>query len=243
MARLRSPNGCPWDRAQNHATLKPYLIEETYEVIDAIDNGNPDSLAEELGDLLLHIVFHARIAEEEGRFDMEDVCRRIADKLVERHPHVFKEQADLTPSEVVDRWEVIKANGRESYSVLEGVPRHLPALLKAYRIQEKVGRFGFDWDEAVDVVDKIREEISEFENAYRENDKQALHREFGDLLFSLVNFSRHLGIQAEAALDDADRRFIRRFQYIENKLTEAGKTLEEATLEEMDALWEEAKLK
>jgi len=241
MARLRGPDGCPWDKAQDHKSIKPYLIEEAYEVLEAIDADGEDKLAEELGDLLLHIVFHAQMASEAGRFDIEAICRKISDKLVERHPHVFKEKVDLTPSQVLDRWEVIKQNNRKDYSVLDGVPRSMPALLKAYRIQEKVGRLGFDWKEAGDVVTKIKEEIAEFETALNKGDHDEMHHELGDLLFSLVNLSRHLKLRAEEALDDTNKKFIERFRYIETKLAEKGKSPAESTLEEMDALWEESK--
>lgn len=241
MARLRGPDGCPWDRAQDHKSIKPYLIEEAYEVLEAIDSDDDDKLAEELGDLLLHVVFHAQMASEAGRFDIETICRKISDKLVERHPHVFKDKVDLTPSQVLDRWEVIKQNNRRDYSVLEGVPRSLPALLKAYRIQEKVGRLGFDWKETAGVVDKIKEEIAEFEAALNKGDHDEMHRELGDLLFSLVNLSRHLKLRAEEALDDTNKRFIERFRFIESKLAEKGKSPADSTLEEMDALWEESK--
>jgi len=241
MARLRGPDGCPWDKAQDHESLKPYLIEETYEVLDAIDNGTSEKLAEELGDLLLHIVFHAQMADERGEFNIEDVCRKIADKLIKRHPHVFENQVEITTSEVIDRWEVIKQGNNKDYSVLEGVPKSLPALLKAYRIQEKVGRLGFDWKEAKEVVAKIKEEVAEFEEAFCKNDSQTMYNELGDLLFSLVNLSRHLGLRAEEALNDTNAKFIRRFQYIESRLSKMGKTPAESTLEEMDKLWEESK--
>ena len=241
MSRLRGPDGCSWDRVQDHKSLKPYLIEEAYEVLEAIDSGNPDKLAEELGDLLLQIVFHAQMANENNDFDIEDVCRKIADKLIKRHPHVFDKQTELTTSEVLDQWEIIKQDNDIGYSILDGVPKTLPALLKAYRIQEKVGRFGFDWKKAEEVVAKIREEVAEFEAAFDKGDNQALHHELGDLLFTLVNFSRHLDIKAEEALNDTNDKFIRRFRYIERKLAEKSKSPAEATLEEMDALWEEAK--
>jgi len=241
MARLRGPDGCPWDKAQDHKSLKPYLIEEAYEVLDAIDSGNPDKLAEELGDLLLHIVFHAQIASENNRFDIEQICRMISDKLIQRHPHIFGEKKELSKSQILDQWEMIKQNNNKNHSVLDGVPRTLPALLKAYRIQEKVGNLGFDWKQAKDVVAKIKEEVAEFETAFEQNDEQQMHHELGDLLFSLVNLSRHLGLRAEEALDDTNRKFIERFKYIEQKLTEKGKTPFDSTLEEMDALWEEAK--
>ena len=241
MATLRGPEGCPWDKAQDHKSLKPYLIEEAYEVLEAIDNDNPEELSEELGDLLLHIVFHARIASENGQFDIEDICRKISDKLIQRHPHVFTDKKQISTSEVLDRWEEIKFQNNKKQSILAGVPRSLPALLKAYRIQEKVGRIGFDWREAKDVVAKIKEEIAEFEKAVDNQDQEEIHDELGDLLFSIVNLSRHLGLRAEEALDDTNNRFIRRFNYIEQKLAEAGKSPIDSTLEEMDALWEESK--
>jgi tetrapyrrole methylase family protein/MazG family protein len=241
MARLRGPDGCPWDKAQNHQTLKPYLVEETYEVMEAIDSGKPDKLAEELGDLLLQIVFHAQMASEKGEFTADDVCGKIADKLVKRHPHIFADQVKLTPDEVLHRWEEIKRDNNLKYSVLEGIPRAMPALLKAYRIQEKVGRLGFDWKNAGDVVAKIKEEIAEFEQALAGNDKLKLTDELGDLLFTIVNLSRHLGLRAEEALDQTNQKFIRRFQYIERKLAEQGKAPAQTSLEELDALWNEAK--
>jgi tetrapyrrole methylase family protein/MazG family protein len=241
MATLRGPDGCPWDKAQTHESLNPYLIEEAYEVIDAIDTDDPDKLAEELGDLLLHIVFHAQIASEQGKFDIEQISRKISDKLIQRHPHVFAEKTDLTPSEVLDRWEVIKQKANSDQSILEGVPRNLPALLKAYRIQEKVGRVGFDWQKPAEVMAKIKEEVAEFEKAFAQKDTGSMHDELGDLMFSLVNLSRHLGLRAEEALDDTNKKFIERFRFIESKLREQGKTPADSTLAEMDALWEESK--
>lgn len=241
MAALRGDSGCPWDKAQDHKSLKPYLIEETYEVIEAIDSDDPKILAEELGDLLLHIVFHARIAQENDEFDIEDICRIISDKLIHRHPHVFDKKIDLTPSEVLDRWEAIKKRADEKRSMLAGVPKSMPALLKAFRIQEKVGRIGFDWDKPEQVVAKIKEEVNEFERAFENRDENSMHDELGDLLFSLVNLSRHLGLRAEEALDSTNNKFIKRFKYIEAKLYENGSSPVDSTLAEMDALWEESK--
>ena len=241
MARLRGPDGCPWDKAHDHKSLKPYLIEEAYEVLDAIDSGSSDKLAEELGDLLLHVVFHAQIASEKNTFDIEKISRVISDKLIQRHPHIFGEKKELSKSQILDQWEMIKQNNNKNHSVLDGVPRTLPALLKAYRIQEKVGCLGFDWKQAKEVVAKIKEEVAEFERAFEQNNAQQMHHELGDLLFSLVNLSRHLGLRAEEALDDTNRKFIARFKYIEQKLAEKGKTPSDSALEEMDALWEEAK--
>jgi len=241
MARLRGPDGCPWDKAQDHKTLKPYLIEEAYEVLDAIDSGRSDKLAEELGDLLLHIVFHAQMASENDKFDIEIICKKINEKLIQRHPHIFHEKTEMSKSQVLDQWEAIKQDNNKNHSVLEGVPRAMPALLKAYRIQEKVGSLGFDWKEAREVVAKIKEEVAEFEEAFEKNDEQAMHHELGDLLFSLVNLSRHLGLRAEEALDDTNKKFIERFKYIEKKLAEKGKRPADSTLEEMDVFWEESK--
>ena len=241
MARLRGPEGCPWDKAQDHKSLKPYIVEETYEVLDAIDSGKPDKLAEELGDLLLQIVFHAQMATDRGNFTIDDVCGKISDKLIKRHPHIFGQQAQLTPQEVLHRWEEIKRDNNLHYSVLDGIPRAMPALLKAYRIQEKVGRLGFDWQNAAEVAAKIKEEIAEFDQAYTAKDKEALSDELGDLLFSLVNLSRHLGLRAEEALDATNQKFIKRFRHIEQRLAEKGKSPAQASLEEMDALWNEAK--
>lgn len=241
MAHLRDSEGCPWDRAQDHKSLRPYLIEEAYEVLEAIDQNDPDKLAEELGDLLLQVVFHAQIADEKGEFNIEDVCRKISEKLIMRHPHVFKGQKRLTADQVVDQWEEVKRDNKADYSVLDGVPRSLPALLKAYRIQEKVGRLGFDWKNAAEVMSKLKEEVGEFESALRSKDSEAMHYELGDLLFSIVNLSRHLGLRAEEALENTNKKFIKRFQFIEKKLAQNGKTLADTTLEEMDALWEESK--
>jgi tetrapyrrole methylase family protein/MazG family protein len=240
---LRGPNGCPWDKKQDHSSLKPYIIEEAYEVIESIEAGDDSRMSEELGDLLIQILMHAQLAKERGAFDIDTVTGRIADKLVERHPHVFQARADLTPEEVLHNWERIKLEKSKdpSYSVLQGVPQALPALLKAFRVQEKVGRYGFDWKKPDDVIVKVKEEIAEFEEALRSGEKDKQEHELGDLLFSLVNLGRHLGMQPEEALNGTIRRFTRRFQYIEQKLRERGKTLADSDLEEMDRYWEEAK--
>jgi tetrapyrrole methylase family protein/MazG family protein len=242
---LRGPNGCPWDKKQDHRSLKPYLIEESYEVIDAIESGDDLKLAEELGDLLTQIVMHAQLARERGAFDIEMVAQKIVDKLVERHPHVFQRRADLTPEEVLHNWERIKLekSNNPEYSVLQGVPQSLPALLKAFRVQEKVGRYGFDWKHPADVIAKVKEEIGEFEEALQTGEKAKQEHELGDLLFSLVNLGRHLGMQPEEALNGTIRRFIQRFRYIEQKLRENGKTLADSNIEEMDGYWDEAKKK
>jgi len=236
MARLRSPDGCPWDLKQDHQSLKPYLIEEAYEVIEAIDSGDDQKLKEELGDLLLQIVFHARLAEERGG---------ISEKIISRHPHVFEKRREITPEEVLHNWEHIKIanSGKEEYSVLEGVPKSLPALLKAYRVQEKVARFGFDWEKTEDILEKIKEEIGELEKSFREGGGDEVREESGDLLFSLVNLCRRLGHSPEEVLNSTTEKFKKRFQYIEDRLREKGKTLSDSNLEEMDKLWEESKRK
>ena len=243
MAQLRSPEGCPWDREQTPQSLKPYLIEETYEVLEAIDQNNDENIAEELGDLLLQVVFHAQIASEESRFTIDDVTQAISDKLIRRHPHVFGDVEAKTPDEVVKNWESIKAKEKpkKKTSVLDGVPPQLPALFKARRLQEKAARVGFDWDDIDDVAAKVKEETQELVQAKKSGQQQHIEEEFGDLLFSLVNLARYLNICPEEALTQTNNKFRRRFQYIEQELSQVKKTPQEATLEEMDALWEKAK--
>lgn len=244
MARLRAEDGCPWDKEQTHETLKAYLIEETYEVIEAIDRKDDEALKEELGDLMLQIVFHARIAEEEGRFDMEEVLKTSIDKLTRRHPHVFGRLEVEDSKEVLANWEKIKKAERslkEKESVLDGVPAHLPALLKARRVQEKVARVGFDWDHIEGMLSKVEEELSEFRHAYAEQDSAKVEEELGDILFSLVNVARFVEACPEDALRKTIDKFMTRFRYIESALDEQGLDLRRATFEEMDALWEEAK--
>ncbi len=261
MARLRAEGGCPWDREQTHESLRPYLIEETHEVIEAIEGGADANLAEELGDLLLQVVFHAQLATEEGRFTIEDVVGRIHEKLVRRHPHVFGDVEAETPDVVLRNWEAIKLEERRREneenggdgegetpplpppppSVLDGVPASLPALLKAQRVQTKAGRVGFDWERPEGALKKVREEVSEVEEAVRSGDPEAAAEELGDLLFSVVNFARHLKVDAEGALRESVARFMRRFRYIESSLAQRGLTPREADLATLDALWEEAK--
>jgi tetrapyrrole methylase family protein/MazG family protein len=241
MARLRSKDGCPWDREQSHESLKPYIIEETYEVLDAIDRKDDEELREELGDLLLQIVFHAQIAAEEGRFTIDDVARTIVEKLRRRHPHVFGDVEVEDSGEVLKNWEEIKKK-EGKISVLDGVPEGLPALLKAQRIQEKVQRVGFDWQSIGGTFDKVREEIAELERAIDEGDSAGIEDEFGDILFSLVNVARFLDIDAEESLRQTAKKFSTRFRYIENRVAEIGeRPIEDYSLEELDSLWEEAK--
>jgi tetrapyrrole methylase family protein / MazG family protein len=245
MARLRGENGCPWDRQQTHESIKPYFVEETYEVLEAIDEGDAGKLCEELGDVMLQVVFHARMAEEAGLFGVAEVLTAITDKLVRRHPHVFADVRADTAQEVLFNWEQIKQSERKraagNASILDGVPRELPALLRAHRLQEKASRVGFDWKEAREVVKKVEEEFAELRAAMESEQPERVEAELGDLLFSLVNLSRFVAVNPEEALRKTIARFIARFQYIEEELAHRGTTPGQATLEEMDALWAEAK--
>jgi tetrapyrrole methylase family protein/MazG family protein len=245
MRRLRGPGGCPWDAEQTHESLKRYLVEETYEVIEAIDNRSPDSLKEELGDLLLQPVFHAVIAEEIGTFNMADVITTLCEKLIRRHPHVFGDLEIKDSQAQVENWENIKKveKQNERRSALSGVPPHLPALLKAQKITEKAARVGFDWEHVDQVNAKVIEELHEFEEAMATGDNERMEAELGDLLFAIVNLGRFLKIEPEEALRKTITRFEKRFQYVEDGLHSQGKLMKETSLEEMDALWEEAKLR
>ncbi len=242
MAKLRGPGGCPWDREQTHASLKKYVVEEAYEVLEAIDGGDPTALAEELGDLLLQIVFQARIAEEAGRFSADDVARAITAKLVRRHPHVFGEGQAATPDEVLHNWELIKkTEGKGRSSLFDGIPRSLPALLRAARVQGRAASVGFDWRRAEEVLPKLKEEVAEIEHALAAGDTAGAADELGDLIFAVVNLARHLKVDAEEALNRTTSRFMARFAHIEKALGESGRTPADATLEELDTLWEDAK--
>jgi len=243
VARLRGEGGCPWDRKQTLDTLKPYLIEESYEVLDAIDSGDPEHHAEELGDVLLQIVLQARIREEQGQFTFDDVAERIAEKLVRRHPHVFGDVAVSGSDEVLRNWEAIKAEekGESRQSVVDGVPRHLPSLRRAHRIQSRAARVGFDWAEVDDVMAKVEEELGEIREAMAGGDMDKVREEIGDLLFAVVNLSRFQKIHAGDALDETISKFIRRFQHVERAIRDEGRELTDCTLEEMDRHWEAAK--
>jgi len=245
MARLRGENGCPWDREQTSESIKPYLVEEAYEVLEAIDEQDPAKLKEELGDLMLQIVFHAQMAEETGAFSVSDVLAAINDKLVRRHPHVFGDVKADTAQEVLFNWEQIKQTERRrekgQASLLDGVPRELPALLRAHRLQEKASRVGFDWKEAQEVFRKVEEELAELRAAMQGQAAERVEAELGDLLFALVNLSRFLAVNPEEALRKTIARFIARFRYIEEELARRGLSLRQASLEEMDTLWAEAK--
>ena len=247
MARLRGENGCPWDREQTHASIKPYLLEETYEVLESIDENDPAKLEEELGDLALQVVFHAQMADEAGLFTIADVLRGINEKLRRRHPHIFGDVKADTAQEVLFNWEQIKKLEREKAqghaSVLDGVPRELPALLRAHRLQEKASRVGFDWNEARQVFQKVEEELAELRAAMESEQPDRMEAELGDLLFSLVNLGRFIAVNPEDALRKTIARFIVRFQYIEEELARRGTAPSQVALEEMDALWAEAKAK
>lgn len=239
---------CPWDREQTHESVKHLLIEEAYEVVDAIDAGDPDELKKELGDVFLHVLFHSRISEEGGGFTIQDVIEAETEKLVRRHPHVFGDAAAGDADEVISTWEQIKQEERaeageenEPTSVLDGVPRHLPALLQALRMQEKAAGVGFDFQDAEDAWNKVEEEMGEFREAVRTKGADAKEDEFGDLLFALVNYARYADVNPENALRRTNNKFSRRVGYIERRLAENGKTLDEVTLAEADALWTEAK--
>ncbi len=246
MARLRAPDGCPWDRQQTFDTIKTYLLEETYEVLEAIDGRNWRQLAEELGDLVLQAVFFAQMAAEQNLFRIEDSLDAINEKLVRRHPHVFGDARAETAAEVKRRWDEIKAaekneKGAAGGSILSGIPRALPALAEAQQIGVRAGRAGFDWNHADEVRRKVEEELRELDEARKSNSVERAEQEIGDLLFAVVNLARFLHVDAEQALRRANARFRARFGYIEEKLRERGKPLPEATLDEMEALWQEAK--
>ena len=259
MARLRAPDGCPWDREQTHETLKPFLLEEVYELLEAIDSGSDRDLIGELGDVLLQVVFHARIAAEEERFTIDDVAAAIVEKLVRRHPHVFGNTEVEDADEVVTNWERIKRSEREGncehpVSALDGVPAELPALLRAQRIQEKASKTGFDWSQAGGALDKVAEEFEELrrelaggerasgkEDADAGDERDRVEEEMGDLLFALVNTGRFLCLCPEEALRLAVAKFERRFRAVEERFHADGRRLEDASLEEMDRVWEKVK--
>lgn len=231
---------CPWDREQTHESIRYGLIEEAYEVVEAIDANDIEELKRELGDLLLHVVFHASIAEDKGEFTLKALIDDITQKLIRRHPHVFGDTQVSGPQEVKQNWEKIKlAEGRNS--VVEGVPRELPALMRALRIQDKASKVGFDWEKKEDVWKKVQEEMAELQREVSTGNHERIEQEFGDLLFAIVNYARTLHTNPEYALRKTVDKFIERFRYIEHRLREQGKEISETTLAEMDKLWEEAK--
>ena len=260
MARLRSPEGCPWDREQTYETLAPMLLEEAYEAFEAVEEareGKPTELRDELGDLLFQIVFYAQVARERGEFTIADVVEAIHSKMVRRHPHVFGDATVRDNEELLRNWEAMKAEEKraagkersaEDSSLLDGVSRKAPALMEAHQLSTKAARVGFDWQSVEDIFDKLHEEIDELKTAitaHAESETEADHtrvrEELGDLLFAVTNIARHLQVEPEAALKSANRKFRRRFRYIEEGLRARGRTLDAATLDEMEALWQEAK--
>ena len=244
MTTLRAPGGCPWDRKQTLPDLKPFVIEEAYEVVDAIDRDDRAALREEVGDLLLESVFIAEITREEGTFDIYDAITAIHDKLVRRHPHVFGDVEASDAEEVLVNWEKLKSEERkaENKSVLSGVPQAMPALLKAARLTEKAARVGFDWRRTEDVFAKIDEELGELREAVAGGDAAKIQEEIGDLLFTVANIARKVNVNAEEALQSTNRKFMSRFEAMEARAREAGRNLDELQLEEMDRLWDDAKI-
>lgn len=238
MDELRA--GCPWDKKQTMQTLRHLTIEETYELGDAILDNDLEEVKNELGDLLLHIVFYAKIGSETQDFDMADVANSISEKLISRHPHIYGDVDVADAKEVERNWEKLKLKEGKK-SVLEGVPKGLPALVKASRIQEKVSGVGFDWEEPQQVFEKVQEELNELQHEIQENNQEKMEAEFGDVLFSMINYARFLKIDPESALERTNKKFIHRFQYLEGKAKELGKDLSDMTLAEMDVFWEEAK--
>jgi MazG family protein len=254
MATLRGPDGCPWDKQQDFNSLKPMLVEEVYEVLEAVENQDFDGMAEELGDLLLHVVFHAHLGKESGQFDINTVLDKISDKLVRRHPHVFGAESASTPEEVIKNWEAIKAQEKaeklknrtpEQRSLLEGIPSKLPAIHEAHQISSRAARVGFDWPDVEGIFDKLQEEVTELREVISsggdDGKRERLEDEIGDMLFVIVNIARYLKIDSESALKRANRKFKTRFRYMETELSRQGKSLEETPLEEMEALWQKAK--
>jgi tetrapyrrole methylase family protein/MazG family protein len=243
MARLRGPGGCPWDREQTHQSIRHNLIEECYETLDALDAGKMDEFKDELGDLLLQVVFHAQMAKDNGRFDFDDVAKSICDKLVRRHPHVFGKKKARNSAEVLRQWEAIKKSEKNASSIvhLEDLPKHLPALLKADKVQRKVARVGFDWKNVRDVIGKVEEELRELQGALASGNRKEFEEELGDLLFAVVNLARFEGLQAEELLNRTIAKFVKRFQQVEQEIHRGGKRLEECGLDELDGIWQTMK--
>jgi len=249
MARLRAPDGCPWDRKQDHRSLRTHLLEETYEALDAIEARDDESLQDELGDVLLQVLFHAQIARERGGFAIDDVLTRLHEKLVRRHPHVFGDTREHDPEAALARWEALKAAEREGNgeagpggdSLLNGIPRSLPALLVAAEMTRRAARVGFDWSRPEEILAKLEEEVEEVRAAMAAGEDERVEDEVGDLLFVVVNLARKLGQDPEIALRRTNLKFLRRFRSVKEQLSRQGRSLEEATLEEMDALWERSK--
>jgi tetrapyrrole methylase family protein/MazG family protein len=244
MEKLRGDGGCPWDKEQTRESLKPFILEEAYELIEAIESGDPEKMKEELGDLLFQIVFQCQVAKERKEFDISDVIEKITKKMITRHPHVFGEAEYRTSAEVIVQWEEQKKlEGKTRESILEGVPEALPSLLRAHRLQNRAASVGFDWDKVGDALKKLDEELKEFKKALETKEKNEIGEELGDILFMLVNVSRFIGVNPEDALRKTIAKFISRFRYIEMKAADNGRKVSDMTLSEMDKLWEEAKEK
>lgn len=245
MERLRGEDGCPWDREQTHESLKKYLIEETYEVLDAIESKNSDDILEELGDVLLQVIFHSQIGKEEGTFTIDDVIDSICNKMISRHVHVFGDTKVDTADEVLEVWEKVKKKEKGNKTQTETmikIPKGMPALLRSYKVQEKASQVGFDWDSVDGAFDKVEEEIKEFKYEYMLQKSERIRSEMGDILFSLVNVCRFLKIQPELVLAQTTEKFIKRFDYVEKTANKQGRELKEMSLEQMDKLWDEAKI-
>ena len=243
---LMVEDGCPWDKVQTRESLKPYLVEETYEVLDALDANDPEKIKDELGDLLYQILFHSKISSLKGEFNFRDVINNLSEKMVRRHPHVFKEGELNTPDQVVKQWEEIKRNEKNQAnqkSILDNIPKNLPSLLRAQKLQKKAAKEGFDWDQINDVFDKLDEEIAEFKEAVLKKKSADIQNEIGDIIFVITNIAKCYKIDAEEALRSTNNKFIKRFQYIEQKIEAKGKTLKDSPLEEMERYWQEAKNK
>jgi tetrapyrrole methylase family protein/MazG family protein len=239
--QLRAPGGCPWDRKQTPKSLKSFLVEETYEVLDAIDNENPEELCEELGDLLLQILLQSEIGAEKGQFTIEDVVRGISKKLIHRHPHVFGDTSVENADEVLVNWEQLKKEEKEGRGLFDGLPVHLPALQRAARMGEKAGRVGFDWPNTESVRDKVQEELDELDEAVSQGNAKQIKHELGDLLFAIAQWARHLDKQPEEALASGCKRFARRFSKMEKTAADAGTPLNDLDMEKMELLWQQAK--
>ena len=243
---LMGEDGCPWDKVQTRESLKPYLVEETYEVLDALDANDPEKIKDELGDLLYQILFHSKISSLKGEFNFRDVIDNLSEKMVRRHPHVFQEGELNTPDQVVKQWEEIKRNEKNQAnqkSILDNIPKNLPSLLRAQKLQKKTAKEGFDWDQINDVFDKLDEEIGEFKEAVLKKKSADIQNEIGDIIFVITNIAKCYKIDAEEALRSTNNKFIKRFQYIEQKIKAKGKTLKDSPLEEMERYWQEAKNK
>jgi len=241
--RLRGEEGCPWDREQDEKSIINYFLEEVYEAIDAIDSGDAEAVVEELGDVLMEVVFLARIFKEKQKFTIYDVLKKINQKMIQRHPHVFGLKHIKSSAKVLQQWERLKRTEKGKEFLFDDMIKSLPALLEAFQIGVSVSAYGFDWNNPLNVLQKVKEEVTELEMALKENKHEKVAEEMGDLFFSMANLSRHLGVNPEIALKQANKKFINRFNYIEKKLKEDGKELTRASLKEMDEIWEQAKNK